>query len=145
MIERLEKLLSYSLEDVLAEGTLLIELLRLWSTAFNDKKPCSTCRPEHVKYYAQLQKEGREIFKRMAENKYVLKGHLNVHGKGVFTNANIDDNISKALLKQHPSLISAFASYPENWNDEVIQRKQRTKKVKQNENIDNGTAKQEQD
>ena len=145
MVDRLDKLLSYSIEEVLNDGTLLMELLRLWSTAFNNKKPCSTCRPEHVKYYAQLQAEGREIFKRMAENKYTLKGHLNVHGKGLYTNANIDDKTSKALLKQYPALITNFATYPENWKEDVglVRKVSKTKKAVENENVNSGAEKAE--
>jgi len=112
--ERYDFLMSHPLDEIL-ESKLLIELLRLWSIAFNGKQPCSTCRPDHLKYHKDLL-TSRQIFEMMDNQKFLLKSGIAIQTVGrIYRIDNTTDEDAIKLLKMNKVYIKQFEKFPKEW------------------------------
>lgn len=123
--DQLNELLKHEAGEVLKDGTLLMQMLKIYSQIFLNSKPCSTCEKYHRKYYQRLVNEGRQkleqqINSKMALEKYKLKKGVILHVRGeVFSVHNLTDKKAAQILKEFPGMESQF---------EVIPKKETPKK-----------------
>ena len=95
--DQLNELLKHEAGEVLKDGTLLMQMLKIYSQIFLNSKPCSTCEKYHRKYYQRLVNEGRRKLEqqknnKMALEKYKLKKGVILHVRGeVFSVHNLTD------------------------------------------------------
>lgn len=116
--DQLDGLLKHDAGEVLKDGTLLMQMLKIYSQIFLNSKPCSTCEKYHRKYYQRLVNEGRKRLEqqknnKMALEKYKLKKGVILHVRGeVFSVHNLTDKKAEQILKEFPGMESQFDVIP---------------------------------
>jgi hypothetical protein len=129
--ERLESIISHPIDQVLKEPDLLVEMLRIYSLLYLEKKPCSTCTRLHRAYYIRLRKTGKETIlnlSKMKTNTCKLKEGVIVLFKGVhYSHLNITDKVARDMIKWNPVLSKRFETLPA---DEAKKKAPTVKSVK---------------
>jgi len=117
LAEELADLLKHEVGEVLRTPSLLMQMLRLYSTIFLNDEACSTCEKKHAGYYSQLASKGFtqiEKNKTMSkELKYKLKDGIVMHTpEGMFSASNITDEVTVRLVKNFPTLAGNYINPP---------------------------------
>lgn len=105
MLDRLNKLLSISAQEVISSPEHYLELLKLYSILFLAGKQPSICSKCAYNYYNELRLKGIERIKFIEMNKCKLQPNKIFHvrvGNAIITYSekNMDDKTALRLLKE---------------------------------------------
>ena len=121
-MDELDKLLSYSFEEIKQNGDLIIKLLQLSQNLLNLSH--TDCEKQHRSYYEKLKTIKNIPMKNkvnLLDRKYILKpgkalyyNHNHFFNEGEASKENtLTDQIAKNAIKRFPALVGAFLNEKE--------------------------------
>lgn len=127
-INELELLSSYTLKDVQNNNLEALSLIsKLYARLYNKKlnKGCSNCHIDaYIELMIMLKKESTENIIKMSERKFIMNktsiidtSMFKKQPRGMFSHANMTDEIAVGLLKISQGYIKFFTQFPKNWQE----------------------------
>ena len=97
---------------------------RVTQFIFRRNSKCANCHRDaciEMIYFLRKNNKFRDKLHYVLRNGVVIQ--LGFGSSEFYTNANIDDAVAIAYLREHPENISYFQRYPENWREQIAEEK----------------------
>jgi len=105
----LNEILERRVDEILKDSTLLIPMLKYYSTLYLCGGTPRTCASSHRQYYIKLQQDGLERLKKLTMAKYQLKPGVVITFSGqTYNQGTMTDEIAVNVLEKFPKLAVNF-------------------------------------
>lgn len=105
----LNEILERRVDEILKDSTLLIPMLKYYSTLYLCGGTPRTCASSHRQYYIKLKQDGMERLNKLTMAKYQLKPGVVITFSGqTYNQGTMTDEIAVNVLEKFPKLAVNF-------------------------------------